>query len=221
MLSLILIIDFIFITIILFFSLYFDLKFRKISNKYLKLFFLIGLFLNFLELLVFFNDLLLILFLKILYLFIIVSISLLLFSLKIIGGGDGKVIILIFLVHPIKYLNFFFIISFFLLFSLLFFILFFINFIFNKIVKNSCSFDILFNFYGKVSIFKILFLKMFYRFNNLSEIKNCKGNKNKVKCLSIFYNSSKNKFQYLTQYRPPLVLICIFSYYTIFFIIGI
>ena len=58
MLSLIIFIDLSFIAIILLISLYFDLKFRKISNKFLKTSFFFSIFLNTIELLFFYSDIL-------------------------------------------------------------------------------------------------------------------------------------------------------------------
>jgi len=218
MLSIIFGIDFIFIAIILIFSLYFDLKFRRISNKHLKIFYLISLILNFLEFWIFYKIFLLFIILKFLIFILTFLISLLLFSLKIIGGGDGKLIILIFLTHPIKYLEFGLILLFFLLFSLLFFIFFFSNFLINHIMKNSYSFEILFSYNIKISVFKRFYLKMFFRFFNLSEIIAYQGYKKSIKSQTIFYNSIKKKLQLFAQYKPPLVLMCILSYYTIFFL---
>ena len=117
-------IDLGFITIILLISLYFDLKFRKIPNKFLKVFFLFSLILNLCEFFFLLTDLLLILILKMIFFLIVFLISLLLFSLKIIGGSDGKLILLIFSIHPVKYLNYFNVLLFFLLFSLFFLCLF-------------------------------------------------------------------------------------------------
>ena len=211
-------IDFISITIILFISLYFDLKFRRISNRALKIFFLLGLILNYLEFSVFYKNFLLFLILKILIFFFIFLISILLFSLRIIGGGDGKLIILTFIIHPIKYLNFKFVLLFFLLFTLFFLILFTLNFLFNHLVNNSYSFDILFNFDLTVNSLKKLYFKTFFRFFNLSEIKEFQGYKKLIKSQSIFYNIIKKKFQLFMQYRPPLVIICMLSYYSVVFI---
>jgi len=219
MLSLIIFIDLSFIAIILLISLYFDLKFRKISNKFLKTSFFFSIFLNTIELLFFYSDILLILILKVLFFFLIFLISLLLFSLKIIGGSDGKLILLIFSVHPIKYLNYFFVLFFFLLFSLFFFILFFFNLVINSIKKNSYSFRIYFNFHYKISILRKLFMKLFCKFFNLSKLKEFDGDKIFIDTLFIIYNNEKRELQILALYRPPLIIICIISYYFIFFLI--
>lgn len=219
MFSLIILIDLSFITIILLISLYLDIKFRKISNKFLKILFFCCLFLNIIEFSFFYNDILLILILKALIFLLIFLISLLLFSLKIIGGSDGKLILLIFSIHPIKYLNYNFVLFFFLFFSLFFFILFFFNLIINSVKKNSYSFQIFFNSHFKISILKKLFIKLFYKFLNLSKLKDFNGDKIFIDTLFIIYNNQKRELQILTLYRPPLILICIISYYFIFLLI--
>jgi len=215
---LIIFIDLGFITIILLISLYFDLKFRKIPNKFLKIFFLFSLILNLCEFLFFLTDLLLSLILKMIFFLIVFLISLLLFSLKIIGGSDGKIIVLIFSIHPVKYLNYYNVLLFFLLYSLFFFSLFFFNLIINSTDKNSYSFQIYFNFHCRGDINK-LFIKMFYKFISLSKLKDKNNDKFFIETLFIIYNNKKRRIQILVQYRPPLMIICLISYYIIFFLI--
>jgi len=108
------------ITIIFLVSLYSDLKYRIIPNKIIKSFFILGLFINCIEFLLVYDNIISIFILKIAYLCLIFLVSLLLFSLKIIGGADGKLMILIFMFHPVKFLNLNFVISFFLVLSLIF-----------------------------------------------------------------------------------------------------
>ena len=188
----------------------------------MKVFFLFSLIMNFIEFQIFCKDLILFFVLKLLFFLLTFIISLLLFSLKIIGGSDGKIFILIFLIHPVKYLNVDFIISFFLLFTLIFILLSLKKFSINSVGKDSCSFKILFNFTFKISKFKKFYIKTFYKFINLSELKNYKGDKEVIKSLIIIFNNSKKKFQLLTQYRGPLIIVCVFSYYIIYFLnIGI
>ena len=215
---LIIFIDLGFITIILLISLYFDLKFRKIPNKFLKVFFLFSLILNLCEFFFLLTDLLLILILKMIFFLIVFLISLLLFSLKIIGGSDGKLILLIFSIHPVKYLNYFNVLLFFLLYSLFFFCLFIFNLIFNSTDKNSYSFQIYFSFHCRGLINRI-FIKLFYRFINLSKLKDENRDKFFIEILFIFYNNKKRRIQILVQYRPPLMIICLISYYLLFFLI--
>ena len=207
-----------FITIILFISLYFDLKFREIPNKFLKIFFLFSLVLNICEFLFLLTDLLLSLIVKIIIFLIVFLISLLLFSLKIIGGSDGKLILLIFSIHPVKYLNYYNVLLFFLFYSLFFLIFFFFNLIINCTDKNSYLFQIYFDFHGRGRI-NSLFIKMFYKFVSLSKLKDKSSDKFFIETLFIIYNNKKRRIQILLQYRPPLMIICLTSYYLIFFLI--
>ncbi|MFX1315135.1 MAG: prepilin peptidase, partial [Promethearchaeota archaeon] len=119
----ILVINICYITILLFYSFYLDLKFRKIPNSLLKSSFLFCLILNFFEFTFCFEDLIRFIIMKSFFLIIIFFLTLLLYFLHIIGGSDGKVFMLIFFVHPVKFLNFYSITSFFLLFSLLYILL--------------------------------------------------------------------------------------------------
>ncbi len=216
MLSIIFFLEISLITIIFFYSLYLDLRYRKLYNKILKVFLVFVLYLNFLQFLVYNNNFLFIFIIKITFFFLILFISLLLFSLKIIGGSDGKLIIIIFLLHPIEYLNLHFVILFFLLFSVQFFLLFSLNYVINKVIKNSFSFDFLFIFYPSISISKRIYFQMFYSFINLSKIKIYQNNKIHVNFSFIIYNNKREKLQLLNQYRPPLVAFFMSSYYIIF-----
>ncbi|TFG14539.1 MAG: hypothetical protein EU535_03190 [Promethearchaeota archaeon] len=210
-------IDISFITFTFLISIYFDLKFRKIPNNFLKISFLIGLILNICDFF-FDNNFFLNLILRILFLLLIFLISLILFLLKIIGGGDGKVILLIFLVHPILYLNCYIISLFFLLFSLLFLTFFFFNMIINSTTKINNSFQIYFKFCSNI-LFTRFFIKMFYKFFDLSNLKNYNGDKFFIKTIFIIYNHQKREFQILAQYRPPLIILCLLSYFLLFLLI--
>jgi len=209
------------IAAIIIFSLYSDIKYRKITNERFKELFLFCFFLNFLE---FFysQDVVILITLKIFYFFLITIISLILFSFRIIGGSDGKLFILIFLIHPGNFLSFSFIMMFFLLFSLFFILIFALNYINNVIGVNRYSFEILFVYYLNTTVFKQVFINAFFIFLNFKEIKEKKQNRYQIIPCYLMYNNINNKFQILAHYRPPLVIVCLFSYYfTYFLIIGI
>jgi len=206
---------------ILIFSLYSDIKYRKITNECFKKLFLFGFFLNSIE---FFysQDVFILITLKIFYFFLVFIISLTLFSFRIIGGSDGKLFILIFLIHPGNSLSFSFIMIFFLLFSLFFILLFVLNYTSNVIGVNRFSFEMLFVYYLNTTVFKKVFIKSFFTFLNFKEIKEKKENRYQLIPYYLIYNNVNNKFQILAHYRPPLVIQCLFSYYFAFFlIIGI
>jgi len=210
------------ITIIFLVSLYSDLKYRIIPNKIIKKVFLFCLFINFIEFLLVYDNITLVFIWKISFFCLIFLISLLLFSLKIIGGSDGKLMILVFLIHPVKFLNLNFIISFFLLLSLLFCSIFFFNLLYNSFFNNSFSFEILFAINQNISILKQIYFKIFCNFTILAKIYDYEDNKKIMVCPYIIFNISKNRFQSLVQYRIPLVAIIMFSYYLVIFLnIGI
>ena len=210
------------ITIILFVSLYSDLKYRVIPNKVIKNLFIFCLFINFIEFLLVYDNITLIFILKISYFCLIFLVSLLLFSLKIIGGSDGKLMILIFLIHPVKFLNLNFVISFFLLLSLIFCSVFFFNLLYNSFFNNSFSFEILFAINQNISTLRQIYFKIFCNFTILAKIYDYEDNKKTLVCSYIIYNIYRNRFQSLVQYRIPLVVIIMFSYYLVIILnIGI
>lgn len=211
-------IEFCCITIIFLVSLYSDLKYRIIPNKIIKSFFLFCLIINFIEFLLVYDNIALVFIWKLSYFCLIFLISLLLFSLRIIGGSDGKLIILIFLIHPVKFLNLNFVILFFLLFSLLFCSIFFFNLLYNSFFNNSFSFEILFAINQDISTLKQIYFKIFCNFTILAKIYHYKDNKKIMACSYIIYNIYRNKFQSLVQYRIPLVSIIMISYYFLIFL---
>jgi len=155
---------------------------------------------------------------QIFFFLIVFLLSFLLFNLKIIGGSDGKLIILIFLIHPLKFLNLYFVTSFFLLFSLFFILLFLQNFILNSLFKNNCSFITFFNLDSTLSGFKKFYIKSFYKFLYYSKLREYKEEKILLKSVLLVFNNRKKKFQVLIQYRPPLILIIILTYLFAWFI---
>jgi len=211
-------INFTLLGIIFLFFIYLDIKFRKIPQRYFIFSYIVGLGLNFLEFIIFFEKIAILIYLKIFVLIFVFSLSFILFILKIIGGSDGKLFILIFFVHPILFLNVTVIFSFFLFFSLLFVFLFMINLIFNNNFGDSFSYTLFFNLSYKLSILKKAYLKSFYRFLNYSNLNDYIERKYYIKSLNLIYNLKKNKFQILCQIRPPLIVLIILSYYIIFFL---
>lgn len=209
------------IALIFFFSLYCDIKYRKISNERFKDLFLFSLGLNSVDV-ISSQDVLMFVIIKIVCFLLLFLISMALFSLTIIGGSDGKLIILIFSIHPIALLSFSFLMEFFLLLAILFFGVFVINYIINAIGTSKHSFEILFDFYLNDTIFKRVFIKGFYRFLNNIELGKGKAGKYQFIYFYLIYNNKINAFQILTHYRAPLVVICIISYYITYFLkIGI
>lgn len=212
-----LLINFTFLGIIFPFFIYLDIKFRKIPYNYFLFSYFIVITLNFFELLIFFENIPKILYLKIFVLILTFSLSFILFLLKIIGGSDGKLIILIFFAHPILLLNIESIFTFFIFFTLFFVIYFTINLIINNYIKTRIPFILFFSINGNFSIFQKNYMKFFYKFRNYSEIRNYSERKYYIKSLNLIFDDKKNKFQVLCQIRPPLIVFIILSYYLIFF----
>ena len=158
------------------------------------------------------------LFFKFLILIFVLILSLLLFFLKIIGGSDGKLIIFIFTVHPLIFLNVNSIFSFFFSFSVFFVIFFTINLIYNNTTKNRNSFVFLCYPDLKSSTFKNVYIKLFYKFFNYSELGNYMEKKHQIRSLDLIYNLKSYKFQILCQIRPPLIIFLVLSYYIIFYV---
>ena len=211
-------ISFIFLNGFFLVFLYFDLKYRKIPINFFKYSYITAVVLNIFEYLFFFEKIAFFLFLKIFVLTIVLFLSLILFFFKIIGGSDGKLIIFIFIIHPILFLNLLVIFTFYLAFSLFFIIIFIINGINNNLLKNNYSFLLFFNFNSKISILKKVYIKTFYRFFNYSELCNYMERKYLLRSLNLIYNVRKYKFQTLCQIRPPLIIVVILAYYTIFYL---
>ena len=191
---------------------YLDLKYRKIPNSFFIFTFCLSFILILLESLLFFNNFLIIILGKLFFFFLTFLPSLLLFSLKIIGGSDGKLIILIFVTHPVKYLDLNFVASFFLFFSLFFILLFIINYFLNELIKNNSSFINLFNSNSRYSSYQKFYIKTFYKFLDYSILSMSRGEKFICKSLLLIYNNEKKKIQILVQIRPPLIILIILTY---------
>ena len=138
--------------------------------------------------------------------------------MKIIGGSDGKLIILIFITHPIKFLSLNFIFTFFLLLSTFYILIFISNLAQNNLLKKKGSFICFFNSNLKFSAAKRIYIKGFFKFSNFSKLCDSRVEKNIVKSLFLIYNIEKIRIQILVQFRPPLIIFVILSYFTIYFL---
>jgi Flp pilus assembly protein protease CpaA len=202
-------------------SAYLDLKYRKISNETFIYFLLILLILNFFEFTIYTDNILIFLFIKsLIFIFMFIS-SFLLFHLKIFGGSDGKLVILIFLCHPISFLNFSALFIFYLVFILSLCTFFAISSIFNKTLRSSSLGFLVIGGNFNIPTFQKIYINMVYRFINYSELSNYKEEKFLIKSLYLIYNGENEKIQILCQSRPPLILIIIISYYILYYLIII
>ena len=208
----------IYLSIVFIFAIYFDLKYRKLSNKLFKLTYFFSLLMIIIESFFYFENGLYFIILKLNFLIIAFLLTFMLFMLKIIGGSDGKLIILIFFSHPINNLNYHFANNFFLLFSLFFILYFILNLFSNNFFKVNYSFVVFFSSSRKISRFKKFYIKMFYKFINYSELSDLRREKYQIKFYLLIYNNRIKKIQILSQFRPPLILIIAISYYILIYL---
>lgn len=135
--------------------------------------------------------------------------------MQIIGGGDGKLIILIFITRPVEYLNLYFVISFFLLFSFYFILMFILNCILNNTLKANTSFITFFNLNLGFSVLKRFYIKSFYRFLHYSKLSDYKEEKFILKSIFLVYNNKKRSIEVLVQLRLPVIILIILSYLSV------
>lgn len=193
-------------------SLISDIKTRKISNQLLKGYFILAIILVFMESVLFFNDIYVYICIKCVYVLLAMVLSCILFALKILGGGDGKVIILTFFIWPIRYLNYFYLFNFFMILLLFYFLLLIINLCLNSFTANRLSFIFYFRTIENLTVFQKLYLLSFFKFINLSHFHKYKENKFFLKSLNIIFNPKSFTFQVFVQYRPLVIASCFFSY---------
>jgi len=135
-----------------------------------------------------------------------------LFCLKFIGGSDGKLIIFLFFAFPILGFNFHLFFSFFLYLIILFFLLVSLNYLFNCILTKSHPYNMLHALDEKISYLRSVFLKLFYKLLDFSQINRYSITKLQMKSLTLFYNEEREKFQFLAQIRPPIAVLIFLSY---------
>lgn len=116
------------------------------------------------------------------------------------------------MVHPLQFLNLFFVMSFFLWFSIAIILIFVQNFILNSFYKNNCSFSIFLTINSKYSGFKKIYIKSAYKFLNYTNLSEHKEEKLRLKSNLLIFNIKRSKFQILVQYRPPLILLVVLTY---------
>ncbi len=198
--------------IVLFYCMYRDIRFRIIPNKVLSVLLLIGSFLIFIEFLHFYNNILIFIIVKIWFLFFAFFLSFLLFCLKIIGGSDGKLLTMLFLFNPIYYLNFQWLFLFFSVLLLLYLILGIISYLITHNLTNKNVYEMFFSENENFSKMHKIFIEIFYKFRDFSQLNKFNDEKYLLKSLILFYNNKTEKIQFLTQYRPPIVILIFFTY---------
>jgi Flp pilus assembly protein protease CpaA len=198
--------------IVLLYCVYRDISFRKIPNKSLEFFFIIGFVLALIEAQNFYTSLMIFMIYKsgIVLLAFIFSFSL--FCLKIIGGSDGKLIVFLFFAFPILRFNFHLFFSFFSYLLILFLLLVSFNYLFTRFLTKSYPNNMLYALGEEISYPRGAFLKFFYKFLDVSQINKYSDTKLQIKSLTLFYNGVREKFQCLAQNRPPFAVLIFISY---------
>jgi len=149
---------------------------------------------------------------KIWFLFLAFFLSFLLFCLKIIGGSDGKLLTMLFLFNPISYLNFQWLLLFFSILLLLYLIMGIISYLITHNLTNMNVYEMFFSENENFSKMQKIFIEIFYKFIDFSQLNKSTGEKYLLKSLALFYDNKTEKFQFLTQYRPPIVILIFFVY---------
>jgi len=117
--------SFFYTNIVLIYCMYQDIKYRKISNKILIGFLVIGCLIAFTEDFDIYNNISVFVVTKVFFLFFVFIFSFILFCLKIIGGSDGKLLIMLAFFNPTHRFNFQWIFFFFFVFFFFYFFFFF------------------------------------------------------------------------------------------------
>ena len=191
---------------------YRDIWFRKIPNKSLVFFFIVGFGLALIEAQNFYTNLMIFVIRKTFIVLLAFTFSFSLFCLKLIGGSDGKLIIFLFFAFPILGFNFHLFFSFFSYLLILFLLIISGNYLFNRFLTKSYPYNMLHALNEKVSYPRVTFLKLFYRFMDFSQINEYSDAKLQIKALTLFYNEKREKFQFLAQVRPPIAVLIFISY---------
>ncbi len=191
---------------------YRDICFRKIPNKSLVFFFIVGFGLVLIEAQNFYTNLMIFMIRKSFIVLLTFIFSFSLFCLKLIGGSDGKLIIFLFFAFPILGFNFHLFFSFFSYLLILFLLLISCNYLFTRFITKSYPYNMLHALNEKISYPRGAFLKLFYGFMDFSQINNQSDAKFQIKSLTLFYNEDREKFQFLAQIRPPIAVLIFISY---------
>jgi len=210
--------NFIVNNIIMTYCLIYDLKYRKIPNVFFKYNYFVIFILNFIDFILYFNSIFLYLIIKFIILCLMVLITFFLFCINSIGGADAKLIITLFLLIPINFFSFSLIFKYTIWFLIIqtFYISY--NFTNNYIFRNKFSFDQFFIINHSISKIKHIYFSLFYRFSNYSEVNTLNDIKLLIRDTNLYFNFKSEKFQILTQSRPPLIIIVIITYYILFIV---
>ena len=197
-------------------SIYFEIKFRCLPKNIFCGMLLITFFFNITEIFLYKYCIFMYFFYKFFFLSIAFCFSFYLFYLNIIGGGDSKVIFLLFLIIPLRNLTFLLLYSFFLHFFifLLFIILF--NIILNYHKKNTELFRLYLLINNENSLNYYLFFLSFFTFYNFTRMTYKNDVKYCIRSVYFFFNYKCLKIQLLVQIKFPFIILLICSFWFTF-----
>jgi len=175
---------------------------------------------NFIEVFLFYDNILKFFLIKVILLLKIFLVSFILFCLKILGGGDAKMIMIMFLIIYSPSLNFSIIYLFFFIFSIFFTQYHILKLIYVLINKQKFFFHILSQKGRKISILKQISFLTTFQLKNLSELEYLDYKKGKIRLNLIIFNFNVNKFQFFIHIRPPLILLISLSFITCLILLG-
>jgi Flp pilus assembly protein protease CpaA len=210
---------FTYLNFVFFYYIYHDLKRRKVPNKAFTFTFISSLVLLIPDLILMINNIFMIIIMKIIDFNLVLMLSYFLFYLKIIGGGDGKAILLVFLLNSPILLNFFNIFYFFSIFLIYYLIIVITKYIFNHLKNQIKMYKFYFTITKKDSRLERFIIFSYYKFLDIAKLEKYLGTKCVLRDNSLFYNDKSEKLQAFTQFRPPLLFLIYFVYLSYFFII--
>jgi Flp pilus assembly protein protease CpaA len=198
--------NYIIIFLFLFYCVIKDLKTRKIPNKLIKNILTLSILLNLLKIVTLSNFNIIIVFSKLILISSVFLMNYLLYKIKIIGGGDFKVIILIFILCPQFLISFRFIFLFFLIFNSIFLLKKFFLMIFNYLTHSKELFYVFFNINRSYSRLKKIYFLLFYKFLDYNNINSSELSKYNLYSTNLIFNHKKGTFQVLVNLRSTLMI---------------
>jgi Flp pilus assembly protein protease CpaA len=196
---------FLLIFLVLVYSLVHDLKFRRIKNKRITQIIIIAVFYNILEGLILKELTERILLIKVIIIVFCFFLSYSLYKLKILGGADVKIIIIIFILIPHELDT--------IKFTLIFFLTFCLNFLLISISRfllhYFCNRNLFKSFFvfNKIdaNIKKFYFLS-FFKFIAYNSLNFIEVSKYKFANMSLIFNFRRGQFQALVKIRLPIMI---------------
>ena len=208
-------IKFLYLNFILILSIILDLKYRKISNKYILVYFIIGVLLNLIETQYYNYEIVSILLFRISFSILAFFFCIILFTLKIIGGSDGKIMIIMIYTMPIKFLGYYDFFLFFLGLCLLFIAYLIIRIELVRLVRKEI-FEIFLKLHLRSSITERFFILSSFLFLNWTKLPKLNFSKYKIKSKFIIFDFFSGKLKFTVQYRPPLTILLLITFYLVF-----